>query len=322
MSPRQRRRIKLATGILILPQHNPVIVAKQVATLDHMSNGRVLLGIGVGWLKEEFDAIGATFENRGRRTDEYIAAMRELWSADAPNFAGRYVNFKDAFMRPKPVNRAVPIIIGGHTEAAARRAGRLGDGFFPGRGLPLRPVRDRASQPRAKLAAIRRSVELTVGIPDDLAQLADFADRRRFARAGAGDWRRGPGAKDRRARGSARLARNHRTLRDTMTTRAILLDLDGTLIDSRPGIAASCEAMLRALGHTPDPSFDITPMIGPPLPSVIGRVLALYNDDRVEAGVRGISRALRRDRAASGRGLSRHRRHAAPCCRRAHGVSS
>jgi phosphoglycolate phosphatase len=70
-----------------------------------------------------------------------------------------------------------------------------------------------------------------------------------------------------------------------MTTRAILLDLDGTLIDSRPGIAASCEAMLRALGHTPDPSFDITPMIGPPLPSVIGRVLALYNDDRVEAGV-------------------------------------
>jgi phosphoglycolate phosphatase len=70
-----------------------------------------------------------------------------------------------------------------------------------------------------------------------------------------------------------------------MTTRAILLDLDGTLIDSRPGIAASCEAMLCALGHTPDPSFDITPMIGPPLPSVIGRVLALYNDDRVEAGV-------------------------------------
>ena len=100
--------IKLATGILILPQHNPVITAKQVATLDHMSNGRILLGIGVGWLKEEFYAIGATFENRGRRTDEYIAAMRELWSADVPSFAGRYVNFKDAFMRPKPVNRSVP----------------------------------------------------------------------------------------------------------------------------------------------------------------------------------------------------------------------
>jgi len=75
--------------------------------------------------------------NRGRRCDEYIAAMRELWSADAPKFSGRYVTFMDAFMRPKPVNRSVPIIIGGHTEAAARRAGRIGDGFFPGRGLPM-----------------------------------------------------------------------------------------------------------------------------------------------------------------------------------------
>jgi probable F420-dependent oxidoreductase len=167
-------RIRLATGILILPQHNPVIVAKQVATLDHMSNGRILLGIGVGWLKEEFDAIGAVFENRGRRTDEYIAAMRELWSADAPNFSGRYVTFKDAFMRPKPVNRSVPIIIGGHTEAAARRAGRIGDGFFPGRGLPMdlieivrRTAREAGRDPAA--------VEITVSIPDDLAQLADFA---------------------------------------------------------------------------------------------------------------------------------------------------
>jgi alkanesulfonate monooxygenase SsuD/methylene tetrahydromethanopterin reductase-like flavin-dependent oxidoreductase (luciferase family) len=118
--------------------------------------------------------IRATFENRGRRTDEYIAAMRELWSADAPNFAGRYVNFKDAFMRPKPVNRTVPIIIGGHTEAAARRAGRLADGFFPGRGLPLdlfetvrRTARETGRDPS--------SVEFTVGIPEDIAQLADFA---------------------------------------------------------------------------------------------------------------------------------------------------
>jgi probable F420-dependent oxidoreductase len=167
-------RIKLATGILILPQHNPVIVAKQVATLDHMSRGRILLGIGVGWLKEEFDAIGVAFENRGRRTDEYIAAMRELWSADAPSFSGRHVSFKDAFMHPKPVNRGVPVIIGGHTEAAARRAGRLGDGFFPGRGLPMdlieivrRSARDAGRDPAA--------VEITAGIPDDLSRLADYA---------------------------------------------------------------------------------------------------------------------------------------------------
>src|SRR5262245_17618994 len=167
-------RIRLATGILILPQHNPVIVAKQVSTLDHMSNGRILLGIGVGWLKEEFDAIGARFENRGRRTDEYIAAMRELWAADVPNFSGRYVQFKDAFMRPKPVNRTVPIIIGGHTEAAARRAGRLADGFFPGRGLPvdlIEIVRSTARENGRDPAA----VEITVGMPDDLRHLPDFA---------------------------------------------------------------------------------------------------------------------------------------------------
>jgi probable F420-dependent oxidoreductase len=167
-------RINLATGILILPQHNPVIVAKQVATLDDMTRGRVLLGIGVGWLKEEFDAIGATFENRGRRTDEYIAAMRELWSADRPNFSGKYVQFKDAFMRPKPVNGAVPIIIGGHTEAAARRAGRLGDGFFPGRGMPLELI-DVIRNTAREAGRDPATIEITVGMPDDLSQLPELA---------------------------------------------------------------------------------------------------------------------------------------------------
>ena len=116
-------RINLATGILILPQHNPVVCAKQVATLDAMSGGRVLLGIGVGWLKEEFDAIGVPFADRGRRTDEYIVAMRALWSQDVPSYHGDYVNFTDAFMRPKPTRGSVPIIIGGQTPPAARRAG-------------------------------------------------------------------------------------------------------------------------------------------------------------------------------------------------------
>ena len=167
-------RIRLATGILILPQHNPVITAKQVATLDHMSNGRVLLGIGVGWLKEEFDAIGVQFADRGRRTDEYIAVMRELWSADSPNFEGKFVRFKDAFMRPKPVNRAVPIIIGGHTEAAARRAGRLADGFFPGRGVPtdLFDVVRRAAREAGRDPA---DIEITVGMPADPAELPELA---------------------------------------------------------------------------------------------------------------------------------------------------
>ena len=128
--------IKLATGILIVPQHNPVITAKQVATLDQMSGGRVLLGIGVGWMKEEFDAIGAPFEDRGARTDEYVAAMRELWTADKPTFHGRWVNFDETYCRPQPAQGSVPIIVGGDTVPAAKRAGRLGDGYFPARNAP------------------------------------------------------------------------------------------------------------------------------------------------------------------------------------------
>jgi probable F420-dependent oxidoreductase len=167
-------RIKLATGVLILPQHNPIYVAKQVATLDYMSGGRILLGIGVGWLKEEFDTLGVPFENRGRRTDEYILALRELWSADRPTYEGEFVSFKDALMRPKPVNRSVPIIIGGQSEAAARRAGRLGNGFFPARGLPpalLAAVRSSAEEAGRDPA----SVEITASLPDDESQISDMA---------------------------------------------------------------------------------------------------------------------------------------------------
>jgi probable F420-dependent oxidoreductase len=124
----------LATGILILPQRNPVVLAKEVATLDVLSGGRVHLGIGIGWLEEEFDALGVPFEGRGPRTEEYVQAMRALWSDDEPSFTGETVDFTRAVMRPRPVNGTVPITVGGHTAAAARRAGRVGDGFFPGKG--------------------------------------------------------------------------------------------------------------------------------------------------------------------------------------------
>ena len=102
-----------------------------MATLDQLSGGRVRLGVGIGWLREEFEAIGAPFEERAARTEEAIAAMRTLWSQKAPTFAGRFYRFQDARMWPKPVRGTVPVVIGGHSEAAARRAGRLGDGYFP-----------------------------------------------------------------------------------------------------------------------------------------------------------------------------------------------
>src|SRR5688572_12792461 len=124
------KTIKLATGILILPQRNPIVLAKEVATLDVLSGGRVLLGVGVGWLREEFDAIGVNFDDRGPITDEYVAAIRTLWQDEEATFTGRWTSFERAKMYPKPAQAggAIPIHVGGHSKAAARRAGRLGDG--------------------------------------------------------------------------------------------------------------------------------------------------------------------------------------------------
>ena len=177
-------RIKLATGILILPQHNPVLAAKQIATLDHLSGGRILLGIGVGWLQEEFAALGVPFAERGARTDEYIAAMRELWSADQPTFKGRFVAFESAYCRPQPVNKSVPIIVGGHSEAAARRAGRLGDGFFPGKGEgdELLALIDEMRKTATDAGRDPDTIEITAGTasvfaPDAVDQLKQLEER-------------------------------------------------------------------------------------------------------------------------------------------------
>jgi probable F420-dependent oxidoreductase len=159
-------KIKLATGVLILPQRNPVVTAKQVATLDVMTGGRLILGIGVGWLAEEFKAIGTPFEQRGKRTDEYIAAMRELWQSDSPTYKGDYVAFRNANCRPQPVNGTIPIVIGGHSKAAARRAGKLGDGFFPARGAP-EPIIALAHQTAAENGRDPNDLEITLSMPED-----------------------------------------------------------------------------------------------------------------------------------------------------------
>ncbi len=126
--------LTLGTGIVILPERNPLVFAKEAATLDHLSGGRLELGIGVGWLEEEFDALGIPWAKRGARTDEYVHAMRALWAGDEAAYDGEFVSFSDVSSNPKPVDRSIPIVVGGHSTAAAKRAGRLGDGFFPGKG--------------------------------------------------------------------------------------------------------------------------------------------------------------------------------------------
>lgn len=124
------RRIRLATGVIILPQRNPLVLAKQLATLDVLSAGRLLFGIGVGWCEPECQAVGAPFQQRGRIADDYLAAMRALWSQEKPQHQGPFVTFSGVQSRPQPVQQPIPIIVGGRTPAALRRAVEQGHGRY------------------------------------------------------------------------------------------------------------------------------------------------------------------------------------------------
>jgi probable F420-dependent oxidoreductase len=158
-------RIVLATGVLIISNHHPVELAKRVATLDTLSKGRVRLCVGVGWMREEIEACGTDFATRGRRADEAIDVMRMLWAEGGPegaSFEGEFFSFKGAHSFPKPRQGGVPVHIGGHSDAAARRAGRRGDGLQP---LGLDPVRF------GELAALMRRSAEEAGRDPDLLEL-------------------------------------------------------------------------------------------------------------------------------------------------------
>jgi len=135
-------RIRFVTSVMIAPYRNPVITAKMLASLDVLSGGRVIVGLGVGWMKEEFENLNAPpFAERGKVTDEYIQAFRELWRSDNPSFHGKYCNFSDIVFVPKPVQKpTIPIWIGGHSRQAIHRAARLGDGWHPIGGVPTIPL--------------------------------------------------------------------------------------------------------------------------------------------------------------------------------------
>jgi probable F420-dependent oxidoreductase len=125
------RRVRLGTSVLVLPYHNPIRLAKTAATLDVLSGGRLILGVGVGAIDNEMEAMGTAFKERGAFTDEAIAVMRTLWSEEDPRFDGKYSRFAGMKFSPKPIQRPIPIVIGGVSRAAIRRAARLGDGWQP-----------------------------------------------------------------------------------------------------------------------------------------------------------------------------------------------
>ena len=188
----QTTRVALGTSVLVLPYHNPMRLAKQAATLDRLSDGRVVLGIGVGVIDTELEAMGVPFAERGPYTDESIEIMQTLWTEDAPRHEGRFFRFSDMAFSPRPVRpEGIPLLIGGASRAAIRRAARHGDGWHPTAMPPedlaqgIRYLGEQAEQAGRDPAAIPVSVSVPLqgGRPGSFTLGADPAEMRANARA-------------------------------------------------------------------------------------------------------------------------------------------
>ncbi len=174
-------RIRVATGILLLPQHNPVLVAKQAASLDVVSGGRFVLGIGVGWSSEEFAALGIPFRGRAQRTREFVEVIRTLWREDVASFDGEFVQFEEVRSYPKPISeRRVPVVLGGNSDAALGRVAAYADGWYgfnlardelAGR---LALLSSRCREANRDRATLEIAIALRDGRPEDAAGLSDL----------------------------------------------------------------------------------------------------------------------------------------------------
>lgn len=172
------RTVKLATGIVILPQRNPLVLSKELVSLDVLSAGRLLFGVGVGYLEPEMSAIGVPMRDRGARTDEYLEAMHSLWRDDKPRFSGRYVNFAGVDARPRPVGDTIPIVVGGHSVGARRRATRY-HGWY-GFALDRASTAEQIESLRGQLASAGRElsdleISVSPGERLDPQVVADYA---------------------------------------------------------------------------------------------------------------------------------------------------
>lgn len=156
------QRAMLGTTVLVLPMRNPIITAKMLASLDVLSGGRLILGVGAGWMREEFDLLGMPFERRGARTDDYIQLFKALWTEENPSFKGKLIEIEDVGFAPKPIQRPhPPIWVGGHSKPALRRAGRLGDAWHAAFVGP--------DQLREEYREVRRYAEEAGRDPDSVA---------------------------------------------------------------------------------------------------------------------------------------------------------
>jgi probable F420-dependent oxidoreductase len=175
-------RIELATGVLLLPEHNPVLLAKQTASLDVLCRGRLTLGVGIGWSREEFEALGIPFARRAERAAEYMRAMRTLWRDDVASFDGEFVAFSEVRVNPKPVReRRVPVVLGGNSDAALRRVASWGDGWYGFNLDGVDAVRDRLTALDRfcdEAGRNRRDLDVSVALaapsPDDRAALVEL----------------------------------------------------------------------------------------------------------------------------------------------------
>src|ERR1700682_298304 len=161
------QRVELGTAVLVIPYRNPLVVAKQLATIDNLSNGRVVLGTGAGWAREEFEALGVPYDERGPITDEYLRAILELWTSESPPSKGLYVNSHNIHAEQRPVQQPhPPLLIGGYGKKAIRRAVAIGQGWFPdGMSLPdldkaigfMRQAAEEAGRDPASLSVTMRT---------------------------------------------------------------------------------------------------------------------------------------------------------------------
>ena len=152
-------RIKLGTGVIILPQRQALVLAKQLASLDVLSNGRLIFGLGVGWCEPEMRSVGAPFKERGRVSDDYLAAMRAVWTQPKPAHHGSYVTFEAVQAMPRPVQAPIPIVVGGGSPPAYRRAVTQGHGWY-GFGLDVETTRKRVSALQEAAKTVKRPAEL------------------------------------------------------------------------------------------------------------------------------------------------------------------